>query len=459
MLTRREILVCILAFAVTLPAVTVRLYASDEIEYFAWLRSVAFDRDADFQNEYQYFYDTGAARNDLFRETFLERKNEIGRAINFTPIGCAVLWAPAYAIGHVVALVTGAPADGFSRPYIAAVTYGSAALGLAAVLLSAAIARRVTGRGLTASLIIAIGSPLVFYVYVSPGFSHANSAFAVAFFLWLWLRARDRWTPAGAAALGASAALMAMVREQDAFIALGPALDFLAFAVRAARERTRPLSATLGSAAAGLAAFGLAFAPQLVAYHALNGHFGPTQLTLRKMTWTSPHALGVLFDPDHGLFFWTPLALVAVAGLVLTAARGRGPLADVRWIGALALLMIGTQVWASGSVESWTVAGSFGQRRFVALTPLLVVGLAAMLGAVSRTGARRALLVVVAICVWWNAGLMAQFGLHRMDRQRLTLTENARVTFVELPLEAPGLAWRYLTDRESFYRQPRQSPR
>jgi hypothetical protein len=43
-----------------------------------------------------------------------------------------------------------------------------------------------------------------------------------------------------------------------------------------------------------------------------------------------------------------------------------------------------------------------------------------------------------------------------MDRQRLTLLENARVTFIDLPLEAPGLAWRYLTDRESLYKLPRQ---
>ena len=51
---------------------------------------------------------------------------------------------------------------------------------------------------------------------------------------------------------------------------------------------------------------------------------------------------------------------------------------------------------------------------------------------------------------------MAQFGLHRMDRQKLTLAENARVTFIELPLEAPGIAWRYLTDRTSLYKLPRQ---
>jgi len=44
-------------FLVSLVGVTPRLAASDEIENFAWLRSGWFDRDVDFRNEYQHFYD------------------------------------------------------------------------------------------------------------------------------------------------------------------------------------------------------------------------------------------------------------------------------------------------------------------------------------------------------------------------------------------------------------------
>jgi hypothetical protein len=51
---------------------------------------------------------------------------------------------------------------------------------------------------------------------------------------------------------------------------------------------------------------------------------------------------------------------------------------------------------------------------------------------------------------------MVQFGLHTMDRQKLTLAENARATFLELPFEAPRIVWRYLTDRSSFYQLHRQ---
>jgi hypothetical protein len=179
------------------------------------------------------------------------------------------------------------------------------------------------------------------------------------------------------------------------------------------------------------------------------------------MYWHSPHAAGVLVSPEHGFLFWTPLAAIALAGLVLMAAgRVRGLHADARWIATLALVMFGLQVYVNGAVDSWSAAGAFGHRRFVATTPLLTMGLAAAFAAGSAGAAaarlRPALAVAVALCVWWNVALMVLFGTHRMDRARLTLGDNARAVFLELPIEAPSIAWRYLTNRSSFYRQPRQ---
>jgi hypothetical protein len=198
--------------------VTTRLYASDEIEHFAWLRSVAFDRDVDFDNEYRYFYDAGIARSPGFHETFLERVNETGHRINYAPVGAAVLWAPFYALGHTAAAVTGAPTDGFSQPNISAVPYATACYAVAAMLLSAVIARRLLGRGFVAAVVIAVGTPLIFYAYVAPGFAHASSAFAVALFVWTWLRGRRDWSVPGALALCRYGVHMSIVREQDVLL-------------------------------------------------------------------------------------------------------------------------------------------------------------------------------------------------------------------------------------------------
>jgi hypothetical protein len=120
---------------------------------------------------------------------------------------------------------------------------------------------------------------------------------------------------------------------------------------------------------------------------------------------------------------------------------------------------VGTQVYVAGAVESWTVAGAFGQRRFVGLSAIFLIGLAGLWPAGERRrGDSRAgglaLGTLLAVAVWWNVGLMAQFGGGLMDRQRLTLGQNAYHTFVTVPLRLPELARRYLFERHSFYQPP-----
>jgi hypothetical protein len=448
---------------VSLPAVTKRLYASDEIEYFAFLRSLWFDRDVSFENEYQYFYDRGIARGEGFHETFLELRTATGLRLNFGTIGCAILWAPFYAVGDVVARARHAagapvPIDGFSAPYIAAVAYGSAVYGFLAVLLSVLVAERLLGAGsqaTAAALAIWIGTPLLFYAYLAPGMAHACSAFTVAAFVWTWLRVRERWSVGGLAALGALAALMGMVREQDLFFALGPAIDFAWTLVRppAAEARATRVRLALG-ALAGTAAFAVAYLPQALSYLALNGRLGPSQVVEAKMFWTAPYALPVLLSPEHGFLLWTPLALLGIAGLVRITATGptaAPPAARGRLLAWCLLLMFAAQVYVSGSVSSWTVAGAFGQRRFVGTTVLLVVGLTACFSAVRGRWTRPAVFTAAALGVWWNLGLMAQFGTGLMDRQRLEPARNAYNTFVVIPRMVPELAYRYLFDRASFY--------
>ena len=448
----------VLLFLLSLPAVTPRLYASDEIEYFAFLRSLWFDRDLSFENEYQYFYDHGIARAQGFHETFLEMTSETGRRLNFGTLGCAVLWAPFYAVADVgvrLARAAGSPveADGFSKPYLAAVAYGSAIYGFLAVLISAQVARRIAGDGVLAAAAVWVGTPLLFYMYLAPGMSHACSAFTVAAFVALWLRVRERWSTSGLIALGAAAALMAMVREQDGFAILGPALDWAWTSLdnrRAGRRFPR-----IASAIAGAAAFVLCFAPQAWAYVVLNGHVGPAKSVAEKMRWAPPHALQVILSPEHGFFVWTPLALIAIAGLLLWSAAppASAPMgAGTRRVVVCLLAIVVAQVYITGAVGTWSVAGSFGQRRFVSTTVALVTGLAILLR--EARGWRRTLLgAAIGLSIWWNLGLMAQFGAGMMDRQKLEPGRNAYNTFVTVPLMLPQLAYRYLFDRASFYRR------
>jgi hypothetical protein len=51
--------------------------------------------------------------------------------------------------------------------------------------------------------------------------------------------------------------------------------------------------------------------------------------------------------------------------------------------------------------------------------------------------------------------LIIEFGTGLMNRQRLDPAKNAYDAFVTIPGRVPSLAYRYLFDRASFYRQRR----
>jgi len=458
----------IVVFLLSLPAVTVRFYASDEIEYFAYLRSMWFDGDLSFDNEYRYFYDRGIARGWRFKETFLDGETATGLRLNFAPVGSAILWSPFYVLtdaGVRVARSAGVPvlADGYSKPYIASIVYASALYGFLAIVLSAYAASRVvgsTGAASAAALSVWVGTPILFYMYLAPGFSHACSAFAVATFVVLWLHVRRDWSVPGVVALGAAAALMGMVREQDVFIAVGPAIDFMISMSRGVRAGMVRLPGAAARAAIGTGAFALCFLPQVLSYLVLFGKAAPSPTVQGKMTWTSPHIWHVLASPANGLLFWTPLALPALVGLMWLAVRrapleaaGRVPPRERRYIALICLVMVMTQMYVGGAVDTWAGAGSFGQRRLVGLTVFFVLGLTMLLVAVRNRWTTYGAYVFVALAVWWNLGLTAQFGAGLMNRQHLEPARNAYHNFVTIPRGLPALTYRYLLDRGSFYQR------
>ena len=96
----------------------------------------------------------------------------------------------------------------------------------------------------------------------------------------------------------------------------------------------------------------------------------------RELLWplgfdfAAPHLFGVLFSVQKGLFFWSPILLLAVAGLPLLPGSARAFL-----LPAAAVLAADTYVIASW--WDWQFGGSYGHRGFIDLYPILALGLGA----------------------------------------------------------------------------------
>ena len=80
------------------------------------------------------------------------------------------------------------------------------------------------------------------------------------------------------------------------------------------------------------------------------------------------------------------------------------------------------------------------------------MGLSVVLRALAGHRLRAGASVIIALCVWWNLALIAEFGTGLMDRKQLELGRNAYDAFITIPRLAPELAYRYVFNRDSYYR-------
>ena len=389
-----------LAFCLSVAGFARPEFRADTGSYFVYLRSLAFDRDVDFANDWTL----------LGRPKRAEAKTATGLVPNSQTLGPALLWAPFFGMAHAYVRVTGAlglgswAADGTSEPYRRAMSLGTVtAVLLAAWLLAGALARHFAkGAAVLAVAVAVLASPVVYYTFVVPGMAH-GLAFALAALLLVAIdRAR---TAAGAESrtawlvVGVLLGLLVLVRTQAAVLGL----VVLPVAVRAWRRR-EVAPATLVAAGAISAALVL---PQMLAWKALFGSFLTVPQGTRYLDWSAPHLRDVLFSANHGLFAGSPALALGLAGLVL--CRRRDPA-----LASGSLLAFFALAWTNGAVTDWDWEGgdAFGARRFDVAVPLLAIGLAAVATRLRNVAERRPLvlpLCVLGVFVMWNIGFVAIF--------------------------------------------------
>ncbi len=285
--------------------------------------------------------------------------------LNPHPIGVAVLMLPFFLIAHALTLWSNLPPDGFSLYYqmaasLSGLCYGTAGLAILARVLQ----RHVTGGVVLATLAtITFGTNYFHYLTLDATFSHAYGFFLAASLLWVTERWWSSPTRATTLLLGLVVGALFLVRHSHLLLLLIPAL------YRPSQLWERRTSI----AGAGLVALVVAF-PQLALYKAVTDSWmvSPYSLLPATMSFGSPEIVGVLFWLPKGLFFWSPVLLLCVAGLFLM--RG-----SLRSFQGPTLAVFVSLTWLVGSWYDWQFGGSYGHRGFTDILPLLSLPMAAAL--------------------------------------------------------------------------------
>jgi hypothetical protein len=408
-----------------------RMVRGDAVHYYVYARSVVFDRDLDFENDYKGLYtlDFGAAGVPAGFDWGLQR-TQTGLVRNYMAVGTPLAWAPLYlaVTGALsVAASTGShhPVDGFGLAF----QFVPNVSGLAAVALALwftfLLARDLFGprAAMIGVLGMLAGSSLLYYGLVSPSYSHAVSAMAASGFFLYWWRSRDNVSIGRYAILGALAGLTALVRWQDGVLLAAVLPDLLWHARRAGRPAGGAVwfvsVRLLAAATAALAAF----TPQMAAWQILYGQWLTVPQGSGFMRWTAPEVVAVLCSPFRGLFSWTPLALVGIAGLLRLRRR------DARLLWSLGGFFV-ISTYVNASVADWWAGEAFGARRFTSCFPVFAIGLAAL--AAVEGWRFRAVAAITALLAASNVLLLFHYQVYMLGYTALaSYPDNWRSLWVE----------------------------
>jgi Dolichyl-phosphate-mannose-protein mannosyltransferase len=385
---------------------------SDGFYYFAYLRSLAFDRDVEFANDYKLL--------GLGDKTHLFQPTRTGHAQSAWTIGPAILWAPFFAAGHVVAkeLSDNNPdvsTNGISYPYRQSVCIAGLVYGLLGCWFMYRLASRLTERrfAAVATVMTVAGSFMLWYLVKEPSMTHAPSMALVAGFTWMWAATRQQRTTTHWALVGLVAGLMTLVRWQNAIFAILPAWDAAALLLDARRTANqRAVRETIAHGILFTAAATFAFLPQMLAWRAIYGSWLAVSPVGPQIRFTGPRIIDILWSSRNGLFSTAPALYLGAIGLLLFARLN--PATGLPMIAAVAAM-----TYFNACIQDWWGSAGYGGRRFDGTLPFFCVGLAYLCGAAVRFVRRSpgvVLAAAAAALIVWNLTMMsaAQAGILRI---------------------------------------------
>lgn len=373
-----------------------------------------------------------------------------GGMVDKYPVGVAIMESPFFFAAHFLSLlrdaVTGsATATGYSNLYQYLVLFGGVCYWVAGTIL---LYRLLTGYlgfskkvSLVTCVVITYGTNLFHYASYDACFSHIYSYFLFNLFLCYlcWYEERDAegknklWQTC---IFGFLAGLIFMCRNTNILFVL----TYVLYGVRNGETCKKRAAVILKPARAVpivLTGFVTLF-PQLLYWHTATGHWFAYSYGDEPFYWLAPQLGNFLFSVRKGLFFWSPILLLALVGMIV-AYRARGKL----YTGLVAFFLL--IVYVSSAWWSWYYGGSFGQRVAVDFMCLFAIFIGAVFHRLEQWrqqdgGGRGYRLAVGAVygycglCIVWNLLCMTAYWYRVLPSDGAdwnTIRDILQITFLE----------------------------
>ena len=199
----------------------------DGVGYFAYLHSMYFDKDIDFNNEFEvlkafrYGVCSYVTRYDCLRYVRVPETNMVPNSFS---IGPSLLWMPFYHFADLYYRNVDPGRTGYEPVYINVLRFATIFYGLLGTLFLYFTLRTIFKPHVALLSIMAVlfCSPMYAFLKTQPFYSHVHSYFAVSLFMFVLAKIKDSRNSLHWMILGATAGLAALMRWQNAIFILVP---------------------------------------------------------------------------------------------------------------------------------------------------------------------------------------------------------------------------------------------
>ena len=232
------------------------------------------------------------------------------------PIGVSILLLPFFLLAYAYASITGYALDGVSAPFQVSVVLAAIVYMLIGFHYFRKLCRENQLSDMATAIMILLmfaGTNLLHYTVSEAGMSHVYSFAAISAFLYFSFRFTKEVTNSSMVRAAFALGMVLLIRPNNVFVVLLPALWFGSFRqglefIRYRVSRTQWLLACI-------IPFTLLLL-QLVYWRIKEGAWYSDRYAGFGFDWLHPHFLDMLFGFNAGFFIYTPLCLICLFGLL-----------------------------------------------------------------------------------------------------------------------------------------------
>ncbi|MDD3877413.1 MAG: hypothetical protein PHT69_12395, partial [Bacteroidales bacterium] len=365
--------------------------------------------------------------------------DDMGNRYLKVSMGVAMMYLPSFIIVHTWQLLNNGDTGGYGVPYQRAIALNVLLflyLGLF-VLYKLLLKYFKPFIAYLTIIVIIFATNMLYYATNEPGLTHIYSFCLFSVFIW----AVDKWHEnpniKTALAIGLLMGFITIIRPTNAIIIVLLFLynvksfsDLKKNMLLAYKYRLQWVLAVLISC--------LPWLPQIIYWKIATGHFIFYSYGVERFFFTQPEIINVLFSYRKGWFVYTPIALIALIGIIFL----KNKLSSYRWP---VIIYIVLQIYIVSSWWDWWYGGCFGQRSMIESFALLAIPLAAFVNFIFKKFSWQKLSLGIIIILLLTLNIIQTFQYRYTIIHWDSMTKEA-YWHVFLKLDKPKDIDRYLVE-------------